>query len=306
MKTVAFALIAGALALVSGCAHEYMYVPVGPGAAGGPAARYPIPPYAPQGEVYVTSFGFTDLDLGPGRPGTMLHTRLAVSNGSPFAWTVDGRQQVLVTAGQPPQGPAFLNTDAGAGPIYQVLPGRANVFDLYFAVPPPLDQAQNVGGFALDWNVNAGGQVVAQQTSFQRYEGEPASYAPYPAYVAVGLGFGVGWWYGPLFAYHYGYPPAIRGYYYPPAGARGGPWRGRPPSAWRGSPPATGTASAGWRGTPPASGGSTGGWRGTPPTTTAPLQAAPRPSTSAPAPAPRPSSGWGHGGGRGFGRGGRR
>src|SRR5262249_43936824 len=155
MRTVAFALIIRTLgtlvtlALVSGCAHEYQYLPIGPGAAGGPAARYPVPPAAPQGEVYVTSFGLTDLDLGPGRPGTMLHARLAVSNGSPYPWTVDGRAQVLVTANAPPLGPAFLNTDAGAGPIYEVAPGRANVFDLYYPVSPPLDQAVNLGGFAL-------------------------------------------------------------------------------------------------------------------------------------------------------------
>lgn len=303
MRISSTALALGALLCASGCAHEYLYVPVGPGAAGGPAARYLVPPNAPQGEVYVTSFGFTDLDLGPGRPGTMLHTRLAVSNGSPVPWTVDGRAQVLLTSGQPPQGPAFLNTDAGVGPIYQVLPGRANVFDLYYAVPPPLNQPQYLSGFALAWNVNVAGQVVAEQTSFQRYEGAPESYAAYPPYVVVGLGFGVGWWYGPFFPYPYAHPPFIRRYYFPPARASAGPWRGSPPSAWRGTPP----RSSAWRGSPPAAAPSSG-WHGTPPATTAPLQAAPaRPGAPAPAPAARPSSPSGFGRGfRGGGHGGRR
>src|SRR4051794_6072899 len=155
MRAAALALVTGVLALGSGCAHEFTYLPVGPGAAGGPAARYPIPPQAPQGEVYVTSFGLTALDAEPGRPVTMLHARLAVSNGSQGPWAGDGRQPMLNAPGRPPQAPAYLNTDASGGPIYYVAPGRASVFDLYFALPPPLDQPQYLGGFSLAWNVDA-------------------------------------------------------------------------------------------------------------------------------------------------------
>src|SRR4051794_7862126 len=90
MRNIIMALVVGVLGLASGCAHEFTYMPVGPGAAGGPAARYPIPPTAPQGEVYVTSFGLTDLDTG--QPGMMLHARLAGSNGSQVPGTGDGRQ----------------------------------------------------------------------------------------------------------------------------------------------------------------------------------------------------------------------
>ncbi len=68
LKVALAALGLGGLSLLSGCAHDFLYVPVGPGAAGGPAMRYPIPPTVPQGEAYVTSFGFTDIDLGPGAP----------------------------------------------------------------------------------------------------------------------------------------------------------------------------------------------------------------------------------------------
>src|SRR5947207_1680933 len=99
MRAATFALVTGVLAAGSGCAHELTYLPVGPGATGGPAARYPIPPQAPQGEVYVTSFGLTDLDVEAGRPATMVHARLAVSNGSAVPWAVDGRQQMLNAPG---------------------------------------------------------------------------------------------------------------------------------------------------------------------------------------------------------------
>ena len=294
MKTAVVALATAIAAFGSGCAHEYLYVPVGPGSAGGPAARYPIPPQAPRGEAYVTSFGFTDLDAGPGGPGQLLHARLAVSNGGPFLWTVDGREQSLVAAGRPPQAPTFLNTDAGSGPIYEVPPGQARVFDLYFALPPPLDQPVSLQGFALDWRVNAGGQPVGNRTAFQRLEGDGQSYDPYPPYVAVGLGFGVGWWYGPFFPYRYRHPPVIRRYYFPPARATSGPWRGAPPNraGWRGTPPGGG----GLRGTPPAA--APGGWRGTPPAQNS-VRAAPAPVSS---PRSAPSRSFRGGGGRGRGR----
>ena len=282
------------VALAAGCAtqSQYTYVPIGPGASGGPAAQYPVPPAAPQGSVYVTSFGFTDFDAGPGAgPQRLLHARLAVSNGSAMPWEVDGRQQFLAAPGLEPQAPSFMNTNAGNGPIYPVAPGAANVFDLYFALPPGLGQPQNLGGFALDWNVNAAGQVVANQTSFERMNGVAESYDPYPPYVVVGLGFGVGWWYSPFYPYGH-YPPVIRGYYYGPRRAWGGPYRGAPPGAWRGAPRsrrlARGArrrgAGAGRRRRPAGGEGAAAGVRA---------------SRVAPAPAPAPrGGGWRGGGGR--------
>ena len=294
MKAVAVALVTGVFAFASGCAHEYLYMPVGPG-TGGPAVRYPIPPTAPQGQLYVTSFGFSDIDLGPGAPERLLHARLAVSNGGAGFWTVDGRAQALLAPGRPPQGPAFLNTDAGTGPIYPVPPGQVRVFDLYYALPAPFDRPLNLSGFELDWRVEVGGEPFEGRTAFQRFEGTPGSYAPYPPYVAVGLGFGVGWWYGPIFPYRHTHPPIIRHYYFPPARAPAGPWRGTPPAAggMRGTPP-TGSGGA-WRGTPPAAG--TGGLRGTPPAGNS-VRASPSPVHSSPARAPSRGGGF-HGGGRG-------
>ena len=255
-RTLPLVLLLSAVALGAGCAHQYSYVPVGPGASGGPAAQYPVPPVAPQGEVYVTSFGFTDFDNGQGGGQRLLHARVAVSNGSPATWEVDGRQQFLAAPGLQPQPPSFVNTNAGApGPVYPIAPGAASVFDLYFAVPPGYGQPESLGGFALDWSVNAGGLVAANQTSFDRFEGVAESYAPYPPYVVVGLGFGLGWWYSPFYPYRH-YPPVIRGYYYGPRHAWGGPYRGAQPGAWRAAPP-----RGGWRGAPAAG----GGWRGSPP-----------------------------------------
>ena len=254
------------LALATGCAHQaaYTYLPTGPAAAGGGAAHYLVPPAAPQGEVYVTSFGFTDFDVGGGQSARMVHARLAVSNGGPTPLTVDGRAEALVAPGVPPEGASFLNTDAGSGPVYVVEPGRANVFDLYFALPPSLDDPRALGAFALDWRVDVAGVAVAERTDFQRFVDVGPSYAAYPPYVTVGLGFGIGWWYGPHWGYGRGYTPIVHGYYYPPRRAYGGAWRGAPPGAWRGAPP-----SGAWRGAPPrtavrAAPAPSGAWRGAP------------------------------------------
>jgi len=292
MKAWSTALVAGALSLLSGCVHDYLYVPVGPGTAGGPAVRYPIPPTTPRGEAYITSFGFTDIDADLGMSATLLHARIAVSNGSGGPWTLDGRLQGLSAPGRPPQGAAFLNSDAGQGPVYLIPPGQARVFDLYFAMTPPLNEALNLSGFALDWNIDAGGQPVSGHTSFQRFEGSGGSYDPYPPYVAIGLGYGVGWWYAPFFPYHRFHPPIIRRYYFPPARSPAGSWRGSPPgpasSGMRGSPPTGG----GWRGSPPSSPAG-GTWRGSPP--------AGGSMGAAPFSAPRSAPGSGRFGGRGGG-----
>ncbi len=286
-------LAAGALSLLTGCAHDYLYVPVGPGTAGGPAVRYPIPPGAPRGEAYVTSFCFTDVDADAGSSATLLHARLAVSNGSPAPWTVDARLQNLSAPGRAPQGAAFINSDAGQGPLYYVPPGQARVFDLYFAMTPPLNDAVNLQGFAFNWIVDAFGQPVSGHTSFQRFEGEGGNYDPYPAYVTVGLGYGFGWWYGPFYPYRHIHPPIIRRYYFPPGRAPAGSWRGSPPgtptSGWRGAPPTGGT----WRGSPPPASAPSSGWRGSPPPGT----------NAAPARTSSPRSSGGGGGWRGGGRG---
>ena len=239
-----------------GCAHDYAYRPAGPAFAGAPAARYPIPPEAPRGEVFVTSFGFADVEL-PDRPADLLHVRLAVVNNGGDMFTVDGRQQALVAPAQPPAGPAFINSDAGTGPVFQVPPGQHRVFDLYFAPAAPVANAEALGGFELQWQVQAGPQLVAQRTPFERTVDTYAAsaYGAYPPYLGVRLGFGFGWWYGPYYGYRY--PPFIRGYYYPPSHGRA-----VAPGGWRGSPSVG--PRGGWRGSPSGGGAPRGGggWRG--------------------------------------------
>ena len=240
-----FLVFAGvALLAASGCAPTFVYRPAGPEFGGGAAAHYPIPPQRPAGEAYITSFGFSDIDVGGGESMPFMHARVALANSSNQPWTLDGREQLLVAAaGQPPAPPAFLNTDAGAGPVYTVYPGQHRVFDFYFSLPPPLNEAQNLAGYQLNWRINIGAQPVVGSTPFQRLEGDLPPPAGYPPYVFVGLGWGPLWWYGPYFPYRYHYyRPVVRGYYYPPSRGGGVVPPPRAVGGWRG------TARGGWRG----------------------------------------------------------
>jgi len=207
--------------LLAGCAHEYLYAPVEPGLPAHPVAAYRAPPGAPRGEVYVTSFGFTEVQIGAARTATMLHTRLAVSNLSSELWTVDGRAQRLVVDGESIQSPVFLNTNAGPGPVYRLHPGGTAAIDLYYAPVPALDPGY-VGGFALDWTVATGGGVLSKRTLFRRYEAQPVSYASYPSNISAGLGSGAHWWYDPSYFYPTQHPPVPLAYFFPPGGLRVG------------------------------------------------------------------------------------
>ena len=175
MSRLALALALGIGLLATGCAHEYAYLPVDAAGGGGPAARYPVPPEAPRGEVYVTSFGFMQMDVAEGQSAEMMHARLVAVNNSPIPWTVDGRaQQLVVGPAQPPLTPAYINmnTDAASarvrGPT-RAAPGVRSLLRRARAAEP----AAALGGFALDWRVDVAGRAVAARTPFQRFEGSP-------------------------------------------------------------------------------------------------------------------------------------
>ena len=220
-------------------------LPAVPGRRSDAAVRYPIPPEAPHGEVYLTSFGFTQMDVAASHrqhaaraPGRREQRAAGLDRGRAGAAAAD-------PAGQQAVSPAFLNTDAGSGPVYTVPPAQRRVFDFYYAVPPPLDQPEQMGFFELSWQVDVAGRPIAQRTPFQRFEGRAGAYEPYPPYVFVGLGFGVGWWYGP------GFPTAIAP---SSVGTITRPTAGAPRSrlAWRAANGAAGwclarLAAVGWR-----------------------------------------------------------
>jgi hypothetical protein len=248
MRKIAAAvvMVSAALGLIAGCAHGYVYAPLAIGAPAGPVVRYAVPPESPRGDVYVTSFGFTQVDTDSGRAVRALHARLAVANNGPGAWALDGRQQQLVAEGQPPASPAFINSDAGPGPLYLIPPGQSRVLDLYYFIPPPLDTVEALGKFSVSWRLLAGAEPISQTTVFARMEEREEPLAAYPPFVAVGLGSGVGWWFGPRYA-GLGRPVTL-GYFDSPARARAtAGWRGTPSTRTAQAAPVAGDGRGGGR-----------------------------------------------------------
>jgi len=218
---------------------------------GFPAAHYSIPPAAPQGEAFVTSFGTREIEQGTGG-AQLIHVRLAVANdSSPAPWSIDPAQLTLVAGNRPPRKPDFMEIDGRPSGTTDIARGTHKVLDLYYRMPDGAADARAVPSFDLVWQVNAGNAVVSERTPFLR---EP--YQEYQSesqrYVAVGVvpPWWVGW-YGPPFwgpygpwAYgywpYYGYGPrvgvgvGVRGYYGPHHGGYVGGSHGRVAPTFRG------------------------------------------------------------------------
>src|SRR5512146_2433435 len=78
---------------------------------GFPASHYQIPPGAPQGEAFVTSFGTREIEQGMGG-AQLIHVRLALANDAGAGpWSVDPAQLTLVAGNRPPQKPDFMEID---------------------------------------------------------------------------------------------------------------------------------------------------------------------------------------------------
>jgi hypothetical protein len=197
--------------------------------AGFPASHYPVPPDAPQGEVFLTSFGTRAIDTGHETRGQLIHVRLAIANqAASGAWSLDPAHQLLVVPGVAPAPPDFMEIDGRHDRSPTVDPGQRRVIDLYYRMPGGARDADKLPAFELQWQINVAGKVVAEHTPFVReayrdYDDTSRSYvaagvvAPWWAY-----GYGPWWWggwygpwgypyYGPYVGIGYGY--GYHGYY---------------------------------------------------------------------------------------------
>jgi hypothetical protein len=236
MKNITLFVICGIALSTASCATQrYGYRPTAMAASsegGFPAAHYGVPPEAPRGEAFVTSFGTRDIEQGAGG-AQLIHVRLAVSNQSGATpWSIDPGQLTISAAGAAPQPPAFMEIDGRQNGSTEIPRGERKVLDLYYRIPGGGADARSLPSFELAWRINLGNKVFEEHTPFAR---EP--YQDYEAesqrYVAVGVAppWWVGW-YGPPFwgpygpwAYgywpYYGYGPRVgfgvgfgaRGYY---------------------------------------------------------------------------------------------
>jgi hypothetical protein len=211
-------------------------------------ARYPVPPESPRGDVYVTSFGVTNVDVAPGAKEPMLQVRLAVSNnngGEP--WTIDTRQQVVDLGAAGKSRAAYVNTNLQGSPLVTVASGSQGVLDLYYSLPAPMRAASAVPHFDFLWQVQIPGRAVAQRTPFERLQLEDVTVPViYPPFAAVGLGWGPFWWYDPFYpslsfynapVIHDRYPIVVNGGYAGPRLITGPVMPSRPPPPPQAPPP---------------------------------------------------------------------
>jgi hypothetical protein len=194
--------------LVSACVTTRpVYVPD----AATALVRYPIPAASPRGEVQLSSAGVVDLQLAEAAPPTRaLHVRMIVANDAdPSSWLVDTRSQLVSIDGEGQSRPSFANSDVGTLPSLSVARGERRTIDLYYTLPAALQNETLVPRFELDWQVTAGRELVAQQTTFAA-EGADTSYASADVHLVLVPGWAPYWWYDPLYVrYTFVHPTVI-------------------------------------------------------------------------------------------------
>lgn len=199
----------GALStLALGCAAErYSYRPAEQSTAtlaGRPAARYEIPPYAPRGDVRVSTYGVGEVEQEEGEKTPVLRVRLNISNdGDEAAWTLDTREVVVALPGHGTIGAAFVNAGSADLPFVSIPPWEQRTVDLYYPLPEEMAEASEIPAFDVLWRVRTARDFVAQRTPFERIAVEPS-----PA-SGAGAGPAPYWWYDPFFFGHPAGAPAV-------------------------------------------------------------------------------------------------
>lgn len=194
------AMIAAATLIVACGGTNYVYAPEGAKVAadGRLISRVGVPPERPRGEVRITAMGITRLRGQADRDIDALHLRVVVNNDSDDTpWTVDTRQQLIEIRGAGRAAPLFANTDRDTLPILTIPRRDQRTLDLFYPLPAGIDDADDLAGFDLLWQVETGARVVAQRTPFGRMEIEPLpTTGPYYA------GWGPYWWHDPFYSHH--------------------------------------------------------------------------------------------------------
>lgn len=198
MRRLMILCLSGVAACVS---PNYSYRPAEQATAivsGHPAARYAIPPERPTGDVRVTTFGVASLRLADGESVPALHARLIVSNsGGEAAWTLDTRDVRIEIVGVGRSGPAFSSADTPGLPVVQIPPGQQRSVDLYFQLPPELEDAGDIPGFDVLWRVQTDARLIAERTPFERFRVEPRGTATVT--YGVGLDLVHSYWHHPVY-----------------------------------------------------------------------------------------------------------
>ncbi len=178
---------------------NYVYRPAENATArvhGRPAADYDIPAANPQGDVRLASFGIakiTPKKQAVNEPFRALHVRMIVSNNSSQPWIVDTHEQLADIRGVGTVRAGYAESDAGDLPRVSIAPGSKRTIDLFYPLPHPTDRASRIPEFDVLWRVQAGSQLVADRTPFERLAVTPYYAGPWYPYT-----FGPYGWYDPI------------------------------------------------------------------------------------------------------------
>ena len=170
-------LVSIATLTAAACAPSYVYLPeenATATVAGRAAARYAIPPEAPQGDVRVASFGVAKVTpQGSSESYNALHVRMVVSNESKTPWKLDTRDQLISIANEGESRPIYASADRDGLPVIEIAPQDKRTVDLFYPLPADMQSAKRIPDFDVIWKVDTGTRPIAERTPFQRLEVEP-------------------------------------------------------------------------------------------------------------------------------------
>jgi hypothetical protein len=188
-------------AVLFGCSSEYLYSPAEMANArlgSLPADRYQIPPERPLGTVVVASPGVVKMKFQGDVKTRMLSVRMVVTNNQDdVVWRIDTREVRAIIAGVGEAAPAYVNSDVRQLPVIEVPRGEKRSFDLFYPLPPDMQDPKRVPEFDLAWQVQTGPRLVAERTPFERLKIEPM----YADVYYNGWSYAPVWWHDPFAAW---------------------------------------------------------------------------------------------------------
>lgn len=132
------------------------------------AARYAIPPEAPNGDIRLASFGVVTVS-SPGTPEFhVLHLRMAISNNATKPWTVSMPKQRVELEGYGVRRARYVAVPVSELPNIPIAPGTKRALDFYFSLPAEIEDAGGIPAFDVIWQVATDTRVVTERTPFER------------------------------------------------------------------------------------------------------------------------------------------
>ena len=173
MKPGLFVVVAP-FALLAACTYFESNVPILTTSATVPMrSEVELTPLSPiQAMVRFTTGGVVDMrsDKDPTVRVRAVHVRMTLHNETSQTWVLDVREQRIVIAGRE-SAAAFSSATAGNEPPLLTVPVRTSrIVDLFYTLPPDLQQATEIPPYdVISW-IDAGEHVVVERVPYAKLE----------------------------------------------------------------------------------------------------------------------------------------